>query len=308
VWDAATLRPLVETTGHTAAVRTVDVSPDGRLALTIGADRSARVWNLATGREVRAFPLPPDVRPTLTPDGAAVRIPLPDRVVLRDLVTGLEITSASPGEPPPESFPVATALLRRVGLCVAVSPDGRTAAVGDRTGAVELYELATGQVRRVLVGHRGACLDVAFTPDGSRLLSAGADQVVLVWGVRVRDVPLPDVVKRETSAVKLWDRMTHGGGVEAYQAMARLAADPAAAVKMARLRLKPGTEAAPIGEARVVELLEAVGTVDARALLRDLADDEADGVRFRTARAALARLGEPRYDRNVIRPVGGTMP
>ena len=94
VWDVEAFRPMVESLGHTAAVRGVEVSPDGRLALTTGADRTVRLWDVATGQRS------PHVRgvgrstATFTPDGAAVRVPLGDRVAVRDLVTGLEVVSA----------------------------------------------------------------------------------------------------------------------------------------------------------------------------------------------------------------------
>jgi hypothetical protein len=307
VWDARTYRPLVEPHGHTAAVRTLEVSPDGRTVLTVGADRTARVWDIATGRELKAFPIADDIHPTFSGDGSAVLIPAGDRVVARDLVTGLEITSAVRGGMPDPLAPL-TVLGQYLGVCVAISPDGRAVAVGGRDGTVELFEVASGQVRRRLVGHGGPCLDVAFTLDGSRLLSAGADHAVLAWPVRVRDVPLTAGLKRETSAARLWDRLMLSPADEAYRAMARLAADPAAAVKMARLRLKPGAEVSPVADARVVELLEAVGTAEARAFLRELADDAAGGGLVREARSALTRLGDVRYSRDGVRTVGGTRP
>ena len=131
---------------------------------------------------------------------------------------------------------------------------------------------------------------------------------MLVWPVRVRDVPLALEVKRETNASTLWDRMAYGSGKVSYSAMARLAADPPAAVKMARLCLKPGSAANPIADARAVELLEAIGSVEARVLLRELAEDETDAVRVLESRAALTRLGDVQYSRDGVRTIGGTRP
>jgi hypothetical protein len=135
---------------------------------------------------------------------------------------------------------------------------------------------------------------VAFTPDGTKLLTAGADHGVLVWSVRVRDVSLPEGWRRETSAAKLWDLMARGPADEAYLAAARLAADPVAAVKMARLRVTPGSPGEPVVDVRAVELLEAVGTEPARAFLRELAAIDAVSMRGREAVQALERLGDPR--------------
>lgn len=253
VWDAETFRPLVEPEGHAGAVRAVVASPDGRLAVSTGRDGTARVWDLAAGREVRVFPAPGEGVATFTPDGAAVRVPGADRVTTRDPVTGLEVVPR--GRPAADPFALPTWLLGQTGVCVAVSPDGRAVAVGTRGGRIDLYEVATGQVRRRLDGHPGRCCDLAFAPDGGRLLVAGADHAVTVWPVRLRDVPLPADLRRETSAAKLWDQMSHGDAATAYRAMARLAADPAATAAMARRRPPAGG----VGAVRVAELLDAIG-------------------------------------------------
>ena len=303
-WDAATFRPAAEPRGHTGAVRSVEVSADGRRALTTGADGSARVWDLRTGRELRGFPAD---RAALTPDGGVVFVPAGGRFIPRDIVTGLEVVLASGSEPAAQPDALA-GFLDRLGLRFARSPDGRAVAFAHSTGTVGLYELASGQLRRTLPGHLAGCRAAAFTPDGSRLLTAGADHSVLVWGVKVQDVAMPVELKRETSAAKLWDRMSRGDAATAYLAMARLAADPGAAVKMARLRLKPGTRYERIAELRAVELLEAIGTDDAAAFLEELAAGDPWMVRTREAAAALQRLGEAWYIRGGVRNTDGSEP
>ncbi|MBN9523601.1 hypothetical protein J0H58_34670 [bacterium] len=296
-WDARTFRPLSTPSGHLGPVRSVEVSPDGRLALTVGADRSARVWDVATGREVRAYPLDEGGAATFTPDGAAVKLRTAERVLTRDLLTGLE--TARYDLPHVDLFTGPRLL---TGACLALSPDGRVLALGRAGGEVELIETATLGVRRRLTGAGPRCRDAAFTPDGTRLLTAGPGDGVLVWPVRVRDVPLTTELKRETSAAKLWDRLASPDAETAYAAMARLAADPVAAARMARLRL--GAPADVLTATRGVELLEALNTPDARGLLRDLADGGA-----RSAARALARLGDAREPPgDIIRTTGGTAP
>jgi WD40 repeat protein len=286
VWDAETFRPITSPKGHTAAVRRVEVSADGRTALTAAPDGTVRLWDLGTGRELRAFAAT-DCAAAFTADGAAVRLRDGERIATRDLVTGLEVVSKV--EPRGDPFLMSRWLLGQLGKCVAVSPDGRTLVVGRRSGEVQLYETVTGQPRRWL-GHAGGCFDLAFTPDGRRLLTAGGDHSALVWGVRVQDVPLPEALKRETSAARLWEWMTDGNAGLAYAAMARLATDPAATVRMARLRLRPGLLAEPVAEVRAVELLEAIETAEARTLLKELAAGDPGATRTREARAAGQRL------------------
>jgi hypothetical protein len=298
VWDAATFRPLHEPAGHSALVRSLELAPDGRTLLTVGNDRTARVWDLATGRERRAFKIPTGSQPAFSSDAVAVCIPGPDGDVFRDLVTGLQITS------PVEKGPNPPWNLKRI----AVSPDGRTAAVGRSNGSIDLVELLTLQVRRTLAGHDGPCREVIFTPDGTRLISTGTDHCVYVWPVRVRDVPLAEGLKRETDGTALWNTMAYGRASESYSAMARLAAEPAAAIAMAKRCLKPGAASNPIADARAVELLEAVGGAESRAILRELASEESATTRSRESRAALTRLGDAMWSRDGVRTIGGTKP
>lgn len=180
---------------------------------------------------------------------------------------------------------------------ITLSPAGGQFAValGIEPGDVFLCEAATGLVRRELRGHRGEARVLGFTPDGTKLLTAGGDHAVLVWDVRLQSVPLPEAVKKETSAAKLWNTLATGGAKDAYLAMARMARDPEAAVKMAAMKLAPATKADPgtdatrLADARAVELLDALGTDAACALLKELAAGHAGAFRTQEAKRALER-------------------
>jgi hypothetical protein len=297
IWDADTFRPLAEPRGNTAPVRAIRVSADGRRILTTADDGTARVWDLLTGKELRAFAVRGTVE--LTPTGTAVVVPAGGTAAVRDVLTGLEVVPENAPAPPARSV---SEWLARVGVCAAVSPDGRTFAFAQRDGTIGLYETATASRRRTLPGHGSACGAIAFTPDGTRLLSAGGDHTVLVWDVRVQALPMPDAIKQETLAAKLWATMTTGRAGAAYLAMARLTAEPPAAVKMARLRLKPASEgekettATRLADTRAVELLESLGTADARAFLKELADGSPSAWRTREAARALERAEKFGYN------------
>src|SRR5262245_35657531 len=64
--------------------------------------------------------------------------------------------------------------------CLAFSPDGKVLASGDRTSAVHLWDVGTGQRLNTLVGHTAPVHALAFAPDG-RLASGGADGLVRLW-------------------------------------------------------------------------------------------------------------------------------
>jgi hypothetical protein len=185
---------------------------------------------------------------------------------------------------------------RRVrGPDLALSPLYREFASASSEGAL-VCEITTGEIRRRLTGHRGSVRILGFTPDGSKLLTAGGDHTVLIWDMRLTHLPLPVAIQQETDAARLWLMLAADRADAAYLAMARFAREPEAAVKMARMRLKPatrtdaGSEAANMGDARAIELLETLGTSSARTLLRELARGHAGAFRTKEAERALARL------------------
>ena len=63
---------------------------------------------------------------------------------------------------------------------VAVTPDGRVAAVGDATGTIRLWELGTGEAIGEVQAHDDRVNGLAFSPDGRILVSGGSDGSVTV--------------------------------------------------------------------------------------------------------------------------------
>ena len=60
--------------------------------------------------------------------------------------------------------------------------DGR-ALSGSEDNTVRLWEVETGRCLRVLEGHSGSVLSVAWSPDGRRALSGSEDNTVRLWDI-----------------------------------------------------------------------------------------------------------------------------
>jgi WD40 repeat protein len=64
---------------------------------------------------------------------------------------------------------------------VTFSPDGRTLAAGTARGEIELWDVASRQLRSVLHGHSSSIRDLVYAPDGRTLFSASDDGTVRIW-------------------------------------------------------------------------------------------------------------------------------
>ena len=83
---------------------------------------------------------------------------------------------------------------------LAFSPDGRSLAVGESTGMVEVWRGdAHVPVNAPLTGHDGDVASVAFSSDSRLLASGGHDGTVRVW--RVAQHGLPTVVSRAGATI-----------------------------------------------------------------------------------------------------------
>ena len=68
-------------------------------------------------------------------------------------------------------------------VSVALSPNGKTIAVGSYDGPIHLYDLDTSENKITLAGHKWQVRSLAFSPDGRTLVSGGWDQTIRLWDV-----------------------------------------------------------------------------------------------------------------------------
>ena len=179
-WDVGGWQEIGRLAGHEvvanggAAVNSIAISPDGRLALSASDDGSLRLWNLEGQIESRRFETDgtPIDAVTVSPDGRRLLTGMiTGETILWDVERG-QVIRRFRGE----GFGVSPD-------CLAFSPDGRHALVcaedvmGD-SGATSLvlWDIETGEELRRFEGHVTYVRALAFSPDGRTAL-AGSQSI-----------------------------------------------------------------------------------------------------------------------------------
>ncbi|MCT9930561.1 TIR domain-containing protein [Planotetraspora sp. A-T 1434] len=169
ICDSATGSVLRTLHGHRGRVYKVTYGAAG--LVTGASDGTVRVWDPATGAERHVLRGHPDGVWPVVSDGDLVAAGGADGV-MRIWSSG-DLVLTLPGH----TAPIYTAVFLP-GLLIT----------GDSGGAIRVWDLATGQIRRQLHGHSGAVYRLVLSPDG-RLLAAGDGQGVLrLWDPRTGEL------------------------------------------------------------------------------------------------------------------------
>jgi dipeptidyl aminopeptidase/acylaminoacyl peptidase len=90
-------------------------------------------------------------------------------------------------------------------MCVALSPDGRWAAVADRDGRIDLWQPATGKFVHALRTAGPAVSNLAFRPDGKELAVAQHNGRIGIWNLAERrEVRSIQVDGKEKADSRVW--------------------------------------------------------------------------------------------------------
>jgi cytochrome c len=144
----------------------VAFTPNGKSLVTVSYDLTVRIWPLSDG--------PPDIT-TLPAPLNAVAV-APDGEIVTGGADG-KVRFLSPGAKEVGEAQAGTTPI----IALAISPDGARVAAAGIGGTVNLIDRKTRSVSSVLAGPGLPVWSVAFMPDGTTLLTGGADATIRRW-------------------------------------------------------------------------------------------------------------------------------
>jgi serine/threonine protein kinase len=179
VWDAVKGRQIRTLTGHTGSVYDVAFRLDGAIVGSASVDTTVRLWNVDTGAVINILKGHRKSVQTVvfSPDGTKIASGSYDHTArVWDVATGRQLAVLD------HDHPV---------LCLAFSPDSKTLATASASWAdiqfkvapaqVRLWDVARGTLRMRLPEQPIQIFDLAFTPDGTTLITANMANAIILW-------------------------------------------------------------------------------------------------------------------------------
>ena len=161
-------------------------SPDGRWLVSGTESGKTQMWDVATSEALIAFPAPTERKNlariparisalAFSPDGASLAAGTHGHIHLWEVDTANKLFSISTehkrGNMIFHSFPEP----------LVFSPDGAVLVNGHDHGAIQLWNVTTGDSIAALDGHTQKVETLAFSSDGKTLVSTAEDGTILLW-------------------------------------------------------------------------------------------------------------------------------
>ncbi len=162
--------------GHTNEIRSVNITPDGKIAASGSWDTTFRVWDIENGQclmmleghngGVESVSITPDVRKAVSGsyDKTICVWDIQRRECLKILEGHTDVVSS-----------------------VSITPAGEKAASGSWDNTLRIWDIENGQCLMTLEGHTDRVSGVSITPDARKAVSGSDDKTIRVWDIQSRE-------------------------------------------------------------------------------------------------------------------------
>lgn len=179
LWNIAENKLVRHFAGHRDILYAAVLSPDGKQLATGSYDRQVILWNAESGEQVRTLKGHNDAIYDLAfnPAGTVLASASGDQTVkLWQVATGIRLDTLS--QPLKEQF------------CVSFSPDGKNVVAGGVDNRLRVWKFMSAEVPQInplliaRFAHEGPLVQLAFSKDGTRLVSVSEDRTVKLWDAK----------------------------------------------------------------------------------------------------------------------------
>ncbi len=157
--------------GHSDEVTSVCFSPDDRYIASGSIDKTIKLWDVATGKELKTFIDTSEIKSVVfSKDGKYIISGGQDGLNMWEIETGKVVNMTR------NCYP----------HFINISEDGRFIVydniITDNT--IDLFDIQAGKVIRSYTGHKDYVQSAAFSADGRYIVSGSSDKTIKLWDVK----------------------------------------------------------------------------------------------------------------------------
>lgn len=198
-WAAAADKPRL-LRGHDNLITNAGFSPDGSLIVTASLDKTARIWDAVTGKELHTLRghTGQVYGAKFSPDGRFVVTASDDKTArIWNPTTGRELRQLTDR--------------KNSGLKdAAFSSDGNYIITGALDGVAGIWEASTGRKLALLPMHSDAVNSSQISPDGGLILTAGDDRIARLYDCQIC-APIAELRKLASDRLRYIEGLAAGG-------------------------------------------------------------------------------------------------